>query len=258
MPVIDYDMGLARKVGDLYPSPGIPVEFMPEELFERKRIVDKLTNKETFSFLSFWRSGYIFDPSRWDPSMMFDTNFGYYNDPNMNSATLFNVYPITFDYTFIFWDTKREQLDYYSTILFKNLYKSGPIMTTWASDAPHLQLNCYMDFDYKLKVTDEYVLEKSEKVPYFKGKFEVKLEGWLYDVVDTGDSGAGFDHTLIKHVHSFTYNENNFYMGEQWVIEPAPAPESGLPSGQPSDDLGQVHHHDVMSNSEVDIDIVTI
>ena len=256
MPVIDYDMGLARKVGDLYSSPGIPVEFMPEELFERKRIVDKLMNKETFSFLSFWRSGYVFDPNRWDPSMMFENNFGYYNDPDMNSATLFNVYPVIFDYNFIFWDTKREQLDYYSTILFKNLYKSGPIMTTMASDAPNLQLNCYMDFDYKLNVTDEYVLEKSEKVPYFKGKFDVKLEGWLYDIVDTGDSGSSL--ALIKHVHSFTYNENNFYMGEQWIVTPAPSPESGLPLGEPSDEIEQVHHYDVMSNSEVDIDIVTI
>lgn len=128
-------------------------------------------------------------------------------------------------------------------------------MTTMASDAPNLQLNCYMDFDYKLHVTDEYVLEKSEKVPYFKGKFDVKLEGWLYDVVNTGDSGSSLD--LIKHVHSFSYNQNNFYMGEQWMLTPAPSPESGLPSGQPSE-VELVHNHDVISNSEEDIDIVTI
>jgi len=111
MPIIDFDKGLAVKFGDYYSSPGIPIEFMPEELFERKRIVDKLTNKETFSFISFWRSGYTFDPNRWCPQEMFDYSQGHYNNPSQTQATLFKITPVIFDYSLIFWDTKRELLD---------------------------------------------------------------------------------------------------------------------------------------------------
>ena len=242
MPIIDFDMGLAQRIGDVYSSPGIPVEFMPEELFERKRIVDKLNKKETFSFISFWRSGYVFDPSRWDPATMFEANDGYYNDQYKSSATLFNLFPVVFDYSVIFWDTKREQLDYYSSVLFKSIYLKGPIAPVLASDAK-LLMNCYMDFDYKLHITDEYILEKSEKVPYFKGKFDLKLEGWLYDVTNTGDSGSGID--LIRFVHTFIYNEHNFFMGDVWSPDPesgVPSGESGLPSGQPdSTDVEPLH-----------------
>jgi len=235
MPVLDFDMGLAVKLGDIYPSPGLTIEFMPEELFERKRIVDKLTNQDTFSFLSFWRTGFIFDISRWDPATMFEQNEGYYNDVSKSSATLFNLYPLVFDYSFIFWDTKREMLDYYETLLFKKLYRN-PITSIRASDAAGLQMNCYMDFDYKLEVTDEYLLEKDEKVPYFKGKFGLKLEGWLYDITDTGASGSGS--SLIEHVHMFTYNENHFYMDGQWIPGPGgPSGAGDLPAGQPEKDL---------------------
>ena len=222
-------MGLAQKFGDLYTSPGIPIEFMPEDLFERKRIVDKLTNQETFSFISFWRTGYVFDPNRWCPTDMFGYNTGHYNDPSQTTATLYNINPVIFDYSLVFWDTKRELLDYYSSILFKGLYQS-PIMTTMGSDNSGVQMRCYMDFDYKLNITDEYILEKSEKVPYFKGKFEFKLEGWLYDYVTTGP-GTGYE--LVNHIHTFIYLNGQF-IEDTWVLEPesgAPSGESGLPSG---------------------------
>jgi hypothetical protein len=231
MPVIDFDMGLAARVGDVYSSPGIPVEFMPEDMFERKRIVDKITDQDTFSFISFWRSGYVFDPNRWDPASMFSeyTYEGYYNDVDKTSATLFNFYPVIFTYNFVFWDTKREQMDYSSSYLFKNLYRS-PITHVHASDAIGLLMNCYMDFEYKLDITDEYILEKSEKVPYFKGKFDLKLEGWLYDITDTGDSGSPID--LIQYIHTFVYNQNNFHIGDIWVPDEK-IPDPGLPSGYP-------------------------
>jgi hypothetical protein len=230
MPVLDFDMGIAARIGDIFPSPGLTVEFMPEELFERKRIVDKLINKETFSFISFWRTGFVFDPSRWDPAMMFDATEGYYNDVDKTSATLFNLFPVTFNYSFVFWDTKRESLDFYETLLLKDLYKTGPITSIIASDASGLQMNCYMDFDYKLEVTDEYILEKEDKVPYFKGKFEFKLEGWLYDI--------NTESSLVNDIHLFTYNLNHFYLEDEWIPDPSgPSGDPGLPSGQPDTDL---------------------
>lgn len=224
MPVIDFDMGLAQRVGDIYPSPGLSVEFMPDELFERKRIVDKLTNKETFSFLSFWRSGFTFDASRWDPAMMFDSTEGHFNDVSKTTATVYSLFPVVFDYTFVFWDTKREQIDYYAAYLFKSLYLN-PIVTIDASDSVGLQMRCYMDFEYKLSITDEYILEKSEKVPYFKGKFDLKLEGWLYNTSTI---------EVIHHVHTFEYNNHHFYIDDIWVPDPESgytSGESGLPSG---------------------------
>jgi hypothetical protein len=233
MPVIDFDKGLAQRVGDIYPSPGIFVEFMPDELFERKRIVDKLTSKETFSFLSFWRSGYTFDASRWDPAAMFDSDEGHFDDASKVTATVYSLFPVVFDYTFTFWDTKREQIDFYSTYLFKSLYLN-PLTTVMASDTVGLKMRCYMDFEYKLKISDEYTLEKEDKVPYFKGKFDLKLEGWLYNT-NTID--------VIHHVHTFTYNQYHFYMGDIWV----PDPESGYTSGESG----------LPSGADLDVDIIS-
>jgi hypothetical protein len=240
MPIIDFDMGLASRVGDIYPSPGIPVEFMPEELFERKRIVDKLNKKETFSFLSFWRSGFTFDASRWDPSTTFDSEFGHFNDATKTIATIYSIFPVVFDYSFIFWDTKRENIDFYSAYLFKSLYLN-PITTVTASDTVGLVMRCYMDFEYKLNITDEYVLEKSEKVPYFKGKFGFKLEGWLYNI-STVD--------VIHHVHTFTYNQHRFFIEDIWVPDPESgyiSGESGLPSGA-----------DLDLNIDVDTEVIEV
>lgn len=231
MSMLDFDMGIAARIGDIIPSPGLTIEFMPEELFERKRIVDKLTNKETFSFFSFWRTGFTFDSNRFDPSMMFDQTEGYYNDLDKTSVTLFNLFPIIIDYSFILWDTKREFLDYYETLIFKNLYLKGPITPVIASDAPGLLMNCYMDFDYKLEVSDEYILEKNEKVPYFKGKINFKLEGWLYDIADGSTS-------LIKDIHTFQYNRNHFFLDDVWIPGPGgPSGDLGFPSGQPEENL---------------------
>jgi hypothetical protein len=221
MPILDFDMGLAQRVGDIYSSPGVVVEYMPEELFERKRIVDKLEKKETFSFISFWRSGFTFDSDRWSPGDMFPQyqQVGHYNDSTKKTATLYDLFPVKFDYSFIFWDTKREQLDFYIAYLFKSIYKS-PITIVNATDTVGLQMRCYMDFDYKLKVSDEYVLEKEDKVPYFKGKFDIKLEGWLYDTDNVSN--------MIEYVHTFSYNQHNFYFGDLWV----PYPDSGYASGE--------------------------
>jgi len=229
MPILDFDMGIAKKIGDIYPTPGIPVEFMPEELFERKRIVDKLETKETFSFISFWRSGFVFDTNRFDPSTMYDYNEGYYNDIDMNSATLFSIFPVIFNYSFVYWETRRETLDSHMAMLLKSLYRN-PIASIIASDNSGLKMNCYMDFDYKLEESDEYTLEKEEKVPYFKGKFDIRMEGWLYDSINTGDSGSSID--LILYVHTFVYNQNNYLFDEIWVPHER-VPDPGLPTGYP-------------------------
>lgn len=242
MPDIDFDMGLAKRVGDIYTSPTVPVEFMPEELFERKRIVDKVRNIEsgkpvTFSFISFWRTGFTFDPNRFDPAQMFYNTEGHYNDDEKTSATFFKIYPVIFNYSFIIWDTKREMLDFHSTLLFKNFYLNMTL-TVSASDTIGLDMRCYMDCDYKLTVTDEYVLEKSEKVPYYKGKFDLKLEGWLYDVVSP--SSGSTDTDIIQRVHTFIYNQNKFFMEDVWVPDPLPGypeGEAGLPSGADLDTM---------------------
>lgn len=232
MPILDFDTGLATKFGAIYPTPGIPIEFMPEDLFERKRIVDKLNRQETFSFISFWRSGYTFDPNRWSPNEMFDNTVGHYNGQDLNSVTMYNLFPVIFDYSLFFWETKRELIDLHSSMMFKNLYRN-PIMTTEGSELSGITMRCYMDFDYKLNISDEYHLEKSEKVPFFKGKFDFKLEGWLYD---SSSSGPGTD--LIHHVHTFVYVGGQFSY-DIWVPDAEsgyPSGESGLPSGVESGD----------------------
>lgn len=239
MPDIDFDMGLAKRIGDLYTSPTVPVEFMPEELFERKRIMDKVKEKETFSFISFWRTGFTFDPNRFDPAQMFYNTVGHYNDVDRTSATFFKIYPVIFDYNFIIWDTKRELLDYHSVLLFKDFYMNMTL-TVSASDTVGLDMRCYMDCEYKLTVTDEYVLEKTEKVPYYKGKFPLKLEGWLYDIV--APSSGSTDTDIIQRVHTFVYNQNKFFMGDFWVPDALPGypdGEAGLPEGANLDTMNE-------------------
>ncbi len=214
MPVLDFDKGLAKRVGDIFNST-TPVEFMPPDLFERKRITDKLANKETFSFISFWRSGSSFDVNRFDPSQMYEHNFGYYDDDSKESATLFNLFPVKFSYEIILWETKREAIDNKWAVILKSLYRK-PIVDVLASDA-NLHMRCYTDFNYELNVSDDYVLEKDNKVPYFKGSAEIQLEGWLYDKTNTEDSGA--DTSLIKCVHTFVYNDHLFKMEDIVVPE---------------------------------------
>lgn len=209
MPILDFDKGLAKRVGDVFNS-AIPVEFMPTDLFERKRIMDKLNSKETFSFISFWRSGTTFDVSRFDPSQMYEQNVGYYDDDSMESATLFNLFPVKFHYELILWETKREAIDLRWALMLKSLYRK-PIVDVHASDTK-LHMRCYTDFNYELEISEEYVLEKENKVPYFKGTTEFQLEGWLYNKTNTEESGA--ETKLIKCVHSFIYNDNLFLMDE--------------------------------------------
>lgn len=214
MPLIDFDKGLSKRIGDIFKSQ-IPVEFMPSDLFERKRIVDKLASKETFSFLSIWRTGTAFDPNRFDPSTMYEQNVGYYDDNTKESATLFNLFPVKFRYSLTFWDTKRELIDARWGAILKSLYRK-PIADVLASDA-NLHMRCYLDFNYELEISEEYILEKDNKVPYFKGSVDFELEGWLYDRMNTEDPDA--EVKLIKCVHTFVYNNYLFKMDDILVPE---------------------------------------
>lgn len=230
MPVIDFDIGVLNKVRDIYMSPGIEVVFQPDELFERRRIIYKQELKEVFPFISIWRSGFRFDANRWDPSTMFSQRTGHYNNNDPTNVTLYSIFPVKFNYTVTVWDLKRESIDFYLIELYKAFYLN-PTSTVKGSEAgTNIQMRCYLDFGYDLTVTEEYVLEKEDKVPYFKGTFNFELEGWVYNYTESG-SGSGAK--VIQHVHVMYYNDHDVLITHQWV----PNAEYGY-SGQDSGECG--------------------
>lgn len=220
MPIKDFDVGVLTRVYNIYPSPSIEVVYMQDELFERRRITYKQENKEVFPFISVFRTpGWRFDTNRWDPSKMFWKTIGHYNDDTRTSTTLYNIFPVIFDYVITFWDTRREYIDIRTAQYLKNLYLS-PIINVSASETEaHLDMRCYMDFDYKMVISDDAILEREDKVPYFKSKHNFGLEGWLFDY--EADGG------VIQHVHAMYYNKEGQLLEHQWI----PDAESGW-SGQ--------------------------
>src|SRR5208337_4709025 len=104
----DFDIAFTTRFAT---ASGLGAVFMPDLMFERKRIIDKLNNNATFSFMSIWREAFHVDSSRWIPSLTWNYEIGYYQSGSDDlKTTMFSMIPVKIPYQIILWETDNSTL----------------------------------------------------------------------------------------------------------------------------------------------------